>query len=160
MPSSRQKATRPGALIARHRRLRVVVDPGMRARLSLGNREISVSPRQRALGRSGRPEAAADDDTAGEVGHAHSTDEAGEQSGDGRGGGRGGKGWDQGECGRAKHGPDTEPGSRAKALDRIREAVNRNRQGEVHGAPASHHLDAFARRSSRLKRRVRRVSMG
>ena len=42
---------------------------------------------------------------------AHSTDEVGEQSGVRRGGADGGKGWDRGECGVAKHGPDAEPGS-------------------------------------------------
>ena len=46
-----------------------------------------------------------------EVGQAHSTEEVGEQSARcvGRGGVGGGKGPDQGESGRAKQVPDTEP---------------------------------------------------
>src|ERR1700730_2319186 len=59
---------------------------------------------------------------AREVGPRHSSDEAGEQSSALRygairerascGGVGGAKGGDQGECGLAKHAPDTEPGER------------------------------------------------
>src|ERR1019366_9328622 len=92
---------------------RVVVAPGMRRSLSSGNREISIAvPTIVAGTASGRPEAIADDEREGEVGPAHSSNEANEQSGLGRCGVRGAKGQGQGECGTAKHGPDAEPGSR------------------------------------------------
>jgi hypothetical protein len=63
----------------------------------------------------------ADDERTREVGPRHSSDEAGEQSGRAfcgascrrapRRGAGGAKGGDQGECGPAKHAPDTESGS-------------------------------------------------
>ena len=71
---------------------------------------------------SGRRGAEADDARTREVGPRHSSDEAGEQNSALRYGairerarcsGVGGaKGGDQGECGLAKHAPDTEPGER------------------------------------------------
>src|SRR5260370_24014153 len=61
---------------------------------------------------SGRPEAVADDERDEEVRLIDSTCEAGEQSGAVHGGVGGGRRWDQEECGTAKHGPDTESGSR------------------------------------------------
>src|ERR1700730_10039086 len=55
----------------------------------------------------------ADDARAREVGlRHHSSCEAGEQSGAIRCGAGGAKGGDQGECGLAKHAPDSEPGLR------------------------------------------------
>ena len=54
----------------------------------------------------------ADDERTGEVGHRHSSCEAGEQSGAIRRGVGGAKGRDRGECGLAKHALDSAPGSR------------------------------------------------
>jgi CheY-like chemotaxis protein len=86
---------------------------GMRRSLLLGNREISIAvPCQSWPGRSGRPEAVADDERDGEVGTAHSSAEASEQGGLGCCGAHGAKGQCQREFGSAKHGPDAEPGSR------------------------------------------------
>src|SRR6187431_351927 len=71
---------------------------------------------------SGRRGAVADDARTREVGPCHSSNEADEQSGrttcgttcrgNARSGAGGAKGGDQGECGPAKHVPDTEPGKR------------------------------------------------
>ncbi len=65
-------------------------------------------------------------------GHDHSSCEVGEQSGASRcgairsgcspGGAGGAKGGDQGECGPAKHAPDSEPGKRVTGAGRIRQA--------------------------------------
>ena len=65
-------------------------------------------------------------------GHDHSSFEVGEQSGASRcgairsgcspGGAGGAKGGDQGECGPAKHAPDSEPGKRVTGAGRIRQA--------------------------------------
>jgi hypothetical protein len=56
----------------------------------------------------------AGDGRAGEVGQAHSTEEGAEQSWGTGGGGAGGKGPGQGEPARARHDPDTAPGTRAQ----------------------------------------------
>src|ERR1700726_3344986 len=113
MLSVQQKAKRRMTISRDMRRSRVVVAPGMRRRLLPGNRDISGSSLQTPAGTaSGRPEAEADDERSGEVGFAHSSGEASERSGASRRGGGGAKGWNQGECGPANHGPDTEPESR------------------------------------------------
>src|ERR1700730_9969151 len=113
MLSVQQKATRRMTISRDMRRSRVVVAPGMRRRLLPGNRDISGSSLQTPAGTaSGRPEAEADDERSREVGFAHSSGEASERSGASRRGGGGAKGWNQGECGPANHGPDTEPESR------------------------------------------------
>src|ERR1700737_2592383 len=64
--------------------------------------------------RIGKGGAVADDARAWEVGLRHSSCEAGEQSGAIRCGAGGAKGGDQGECGSAKHAPDSEPHKRVK----------------------------------------------
>jgi hypothetical protein len=61
---------------------------------------------------SGRRGAEADDARTREVGPRHSSCEAGEQSGCERCGVGGAKDGDQGECGPAKHAPDSELGTR------------------------------------------------
>src|SRR5271155_2384166 len=95
-----QKATRPVSITQDTCRPRVVVDPGTRRSLLHGNREISiVVPASR-----GR-------DVVGKAGgRTRGSEEAVEQGGLSRCGDRGAKGWGQGECGSAKHGPDAEPG--------------------------------------------------
>jgi len=60
--------------------------------------------------REGKP--IADDERTREVGPSSSSCEAGEQGGAIRRGAGGAKGWDQGECEPAAHGPDAEPGNR------------------------------------------------
>jgi hypothetical protein len=72
---------------------------------------VSCLRRRSASGRRG---AVADDARAREVGLCHSSCEAGEQSGAIRCGASGAKGGDQGECGSAKHAPDSEPHKRVK----------------------------------------------
>src|SRR5260370_13854301 len=72
---------------------------------------VSCSRRRSASGRRG---AVADVARAWEVGLRHSSCEAGEQSGAIRCGAGGAKGGDQGECGLAKHAPDSEPHKRVK----------------------------------------------
>src|SRR5712671_6925108 len=85
----------------------------MYAHLLCGNREIFVPPWETVpRAASGRPEAVADDERGEEVRLIDSTCEAGEQSGAIRRGAGGGRRWDQEECGTAKHGPNTESGSR------------------------------------------------
>src|ERR1700730_9914685 len=66
----------------------------------------------RWLSASGRRRVVADDARAREVGLCQSSGEANEQSGAIRCGAGGAKGGDQGECGPAKHAPDSEPGLR------------------------------------------------
>src|ERR1700722_16182799 len=61
---------------------------------------------------SGRRGAGADDARTREVGLRHSSREADEQNGAIRCGAGGAKGGDQGECGPAKHVPDSEPHKR------------------------------------------------
>ena len=57
----------------------VVVDPGMRRSLLLGNREIFIAvPVSRGRDVVGKLEAAAEDERAGEVGPARSSAEASE----------------------------------------------------------------------------------
>src|SRR5262245_49679872 len=108
----RQKAIRKASLSRDARRPRVVVDPGMLTAFCTGTgRSPSLSPPAVAGISSGRPGAVADEH-GGEVGLAQGSKEAGEQGGFGRGGACGAKGRGQGECGTAKHGPDSEPGSR------------------------------------------------
>ena len=97
-----------------------------------GNREISVTTQEfRLRGRFGKTSVVADDERDGEVGLADSTCEAGEQGGTIRCGVGGGKQREQEECGTAKHCPDSEPGGRVTAQDRIRGAVNRNKKGKL-----------------------------
>src|SRR5216684_742762 len=85
----------------------------MYAHLLCGNREIFVPPGETVpRAASGRPEAIADDERGEEVRLIDSTCEVGEQSGAILRGVGGGRRWDQEECGTAKHGPDTESGSR------------------------------------------------
>src|SRR5712692_7403130 len=64
------------------------------------------------LVRIGKGEPKADDERTREVGPSSSSCEAGEQGGAIRRGAGGAKGWDQGECEPAAHGPDAEPGNR------------------------------------------------
>ena len=84
---------------------------------------------------------------AREVGPRHSSCEAGEQSGTARcraiaaepGSGAGGaKGGDQGECGPAKHAPDTEPDKRVTGAGTHTESRKRKEEGEVHRALPPH----------------------
>src|SRR5208282_1911747 len=93
MLSVLQKAIRPMSRSRDIGRPRVVVDPGRRRRLLLGNRDIS-GPSLRSFARTapGRPEAEADDERPGEVGLAHSSSEACERSGARRRGASGAKG--------------------------------------------------------------------
>src|SRR3954463_11986268 len=112
----------------------------MYVHLVRGNRDLFVT----ALGgssraASGRPEAVADDERGKEVRLADSTGEAGEQSGTSRGGVGGGKRWDQEECGPAKHGPDTGPGSRVTGAGPHTWRRFQEQDGEADGAPASRH---------------------
>src|ERR1700676_541211 len=106
--------------------------------LLCGNREISA-PLWEAVPRaaSGRPEAVADDERGGEVRPIGSTCEAGEQSGAIRRGAGGGKRWDQEECGTAKHGPDTEPGSCDTSAGPHTRSCNQEQEGEADSALAS-----------------------
>src|SRR6516162_2654715 len=64
------------------------------------------------LVRIGKGKPIADDERTREVGPSSSSYEAGEQGGAIRRGAGGAKGWDQGECKPAAHGPDAEPGNR------------------------------------------------
>ena len=64
------------------------------------------------LVRIGKGKPKADDERMREVGPSSSSYEAGEQGGAIRSGAGGAKGWDQGECKPAAHGPDAEPGNR------------------------------------------------
>src|SRR6266478_2874547 len=76
------------------------------------------------LVRIGKGEPKADDERTREVGPSSSSYEAGEQGGAIRRGAGGAKGWDQGECKPAAHGPDAEPGNRGTVLARIRQTAN------------------------------------
>jgi hypothetical protein len=67
------------------------------------------------LVRIGKGEPKADDERTREVGPSSSSYEAGEQGGAIRRGDGGAKGWDQGECEPAAHGPDAELGNRVTA---------------------------------------------
>src|ERR1700731_3851809 len=85
----------------------------MRRHLLYGNREIySLSVCGITRTASEKPEAVTDDERPGEVGLAHSSEEADERSSASCRGASGAKGRDQGECGPANHGPDAEPGGR------------------------------------------------
>ena len=64
------------------------------------------------LVRIGKGKPKADDERTREVGPSSSSYKAGEQGGAIRRGAGGAKGWDQGECKPAAHGPDAEPGNR------------------------------------------------
>src|ERR1700738_5206127 len=86
---------------------------------------------------SGRPEAIADDERGEEVRLIDSTCEAGEQSGAIRRGVGGGGRWDQEECGTAKHGPDTESGSRDTSAGPHTRSCNKEQEGEADSALAS-----------------------
>src|SRR4029077_12374473 len=48
------------------------------------------------------------------------------------------KGWGRGECGLAKHGPDTEPGSRVTGAGPHTRSRHQGQTGQADGAPASH----------------------
>src|SRR5215469_18120715 len=93
---------------------------------------------------TGRPEVIAEDERDGAVRLTDSTEEVGEQGGARRGGADGGKRWDQEECGTAKHGPDTEPGSRVTSAGPHTRGRYQEQEGTPHGAPAScrHRLPA------------------
>src|SRR5438128_8272527 len=109
----------------------------MCARLLRGNREVSALPWAAAPGAArGRPEAEARDARCGEVGPTQSTAEVGEQRGLCCGGADGGKGWDQGECGLAKHGPDAEPESRVPGAGPHTRSRQQEQEGKADGAPA------------------------
>src|SRR6516165_9944756 len=75
------------------------------------------------LVRIGKGKPIADDERTREVGPSRSSCEAGEQGGAIRRGAGGAKGWDQGECEPAAHGPDAEPGNRVTGLARIRQTA-------------------------------------
>src|SRR5216684_8378864 len=64
--------------------------------------------------------------------------EAGEQSGAIRRGAGGGKRWDQEECGTAKHGPDTEPGSRVTSAGSHTQSCDGNKKEK--GTALLHHV--------------------
>jgi hypothetical protein len=83
--------------------------PRMHGHSMRENREILCSPAEGGRDASGRPRPYADDERAEEVGQVRSTDEATEQGQEYGCGGGGGKEPGQGEGGRAKHAPDTEP---------------------------------------------------
>src|SRR6202022_4370370 len=97
---------------------------------------------------SGRRGAVADDERTREVGLRHSSDEAGEQSGPAlcgaicrgapRRGVGGAKGGDQGECGPAKHVPDTAPGKRDTGAGTHTESGKGKEEGGVHNALPPH----------------------
>src|SRR5215472_8443078 len=70
------------------------------------------------LVRIGKGKPKADDERTREVGPSSSSYEAGEQGGAIRRGAGGAKGWDQGECEPAAHGPDAEPGTRVTGAGR------------------------------------------
>src|SRR5262249_38990710 len=72
-------------------------------------RSARAIPRLVRIGK-GKPKA--DDERTREVGPSSSSYEAGEQGGAIRRGAGGAKGWDQGECEPAAHGPDAEPRNR------------------------------------------------
>src|SRR5215469_1338611 len=82
------------------------------------------------LVRIGKGKPIADDERTREVGSSRSSVEAGEQGGAIRRGAGGAKGWDQGECEPAAHGPDAEPGSRDTGAG----AHTTNRKGKEEGA--------------------------
>src|ERR1700730_6448672 len=110
----------------------------MYAHLLCGNREIFVLPSvvvPRAA--SGRPEALRDVIRDEEVTLVDSTCEAGEQSGAVRRGVGGGRRRDQEECGTAKHGPDTESGSRDTSAGPHTRSRNQEQEGEADSALAS-----------------------
>src|SRR6266851_7501629 len=110
----------------------------MYAHLLCGNREIFVPPRETVpRAASGRPEAIADDERGEEVRLIDGTCEAGEQSGAIRRGVGGGRRWDQEECGTAKHGPDTESGSRDTSAGPHTRSRNQEQEGEADSALAS-----------------------
>ena len=83
----------------------------------------------------------------GEVGPAHSSEEAGEQGGARPRRSRGAKGRGQGECGTAKHGPDAEPGSRVTGAGPPTRSRHQEQTGEADGAPASSSASTFCGRA-------------
>src|SRR6202162_6704239 len=84
----------------------------------------------------------------GEGAPRHSSDEAGEQSGPDHpraicgasesGGAGGAKGWDQGECGPAKHAPDAESGERVTGAGTHTQSRKGKEAGEVYRALPPH----------------------
>jgi hypothetical protein len=84
------------------------------------------------LVRIGKGEPKADDERTREVGPSSSSCEAGEQGGAIRRGAGGAKGWDQGECEPAAHGPDAEPGNRVTGAG----AHTSNRKGKNSDLPS------------------------
>src|SRR3954465_13894790 len=112
----------------------------MYGRLRQGNREISATAPGAVPGAaSGRPEGVADDERDGEVRPTDRPGETADQGGASRGGVGGGKRWDQEECGPAKHGPDTGPGSRVTGAGPHTWRRFQEQDGEADGAPASRH---------------------
>src|SRR3984893_16401550 len=113
----------------------------MRRSLLHGKRVSSLPPPPQFVPGtlSGRPEAVADDECEGEVGPARGSVEASEQSGFGSGGARGAKGEGQGECGNAKQGPDTEPGSLVTGAGPHTRSRHQEQTGQADGASASPH---------------------
>src|SRR6266852_7863053 len=104
----------------------------MYAHLLCGNREIFVPPGETVpRAASGRPEAIADDERGEEVRLIDSTCEVGEQSGAILRGVGGGRRWDQEECGTAKHGPDTESGSRDTSAGPHTRSRTRNKKEKL-----------------------------
>ena len=83
---------------------------------------------------SGRRGAVADDARAWEVELRHSSCEADEQGGAIRRGAGGAKGGDQGECGPAKHGPDTATGNRVTGAGAHTASSKAKEEGTVHRA--------------------------
>ena len=84
------------------------------------------------LVRIGKGKPIADDERTREVGPSSSSCEAGEQGGAIRRGAGGAKGWDQGECEPAAHGPDAEPGNRVTGAG----AHTSNRKGPNSDLPS------------------------
>jgi hypothetical protein len=93
--------------------------------------------------RIGKGEPKADDERTREVGPSRSSYEAGEQGGAIRRGAGGAKGWDQGECEPAAHGPDAEPGNRVTGAG----AHTSNRKGKEEGTVHSA-LSPYQRRTA------------
>src|SRR3984893_11419544 len=161
MPSWQQKATGADAIARASVPPRVVWDPGMHRRLLHGNRESSVTAlRGRSQGPNrGKARAEGASNTReGAVRLTDSTEEVGEQGGARRGGADGGKRWDREECGTAKHGPDTEPGSRVTSAGSHTRGRYQEQEGTPHGAPAScrHRLPAVGLRQFEEARSARR----
>src|SRR5262249_26147328 len=128
-PCSRSNATRTGPLseamaACRGRR----ADHAQKDRV--GTWEIPRSARAGPLlVRIGKGEPKADDERTREVGPSRSSREIDEQRGAIRRGAGGAKGWDQGECKPATHGPDAEPGDRVTGAG----AHTSNRKGKEEG---------------------------